>query len=196
MRRGEYNAITIGASAGGLQAVSYLFEDLPVDYPLPVVLTQHRTNDRRDLLEEVLQHKCKILIKQADEKEKIKKSCIYIAPPGYHLFVENDYTFSLSSDERAYSKPSIDILFESAAQAYRETLIGVILTGANMDGADGMATIRKYGGMTIAQDPREAQYSLMPQAAIDKGGVLNLWTLYEIRKFMLELAKVNKNETG
>lgn len=185
----KYKAIVIGASAGGLHALSFLFEQLPADYPLPVMVIQHRAKDQKELLEEVLQRKCKITIKQADEKEEIKSGFVYIAPSGYHLLVEQDLTFSLSSDEPAsFSKPSIDVLFESAAEVFREKLIGLILTGANNDGAAGIAIIKKYGGMTIAQYPQEAQYPQMPQAAINNGGVKNIWTLKEIQGFLYQLS--------
>jgi len=184
----KYHAIAIGASAGGLNALTTLFEQLPFDYSIPVIVIQHRSKDHRDLLEEVLQRKCKITIKQADEKEKIESGVIYIAPPGYHLLIEQDRTFSLSSDEHAlFSKPSIDILFESAAEVFEKKLVGVILTGASSDGAAGIAVIKKYGGLTIAQFPREAQYPFMPQAAINFGGVKCIWTLNEIQKFLYEL---------
>ena len=191
----KYQAIAIGASAGGLHALSFLFEQLPAEYPIPVMVIQHRAKDQKELLEEVLQNKCTITIKQADEKERIKRGIIYIAPPGYHLLVEQDLTFSLSADEYVIkSKPSIDVLFETAAEVFREKLIGVILTGANHDGALGMATIKRYGGLTIAQRPDEAPYPQMPQAAIDQGGVDHIWTLKEIREFLYQLFLLYRNE--
>ncbi|MBI1769730.1 MAG: chemotaxis protein CheB [Bacteroidetes bacterium] len=190
----KYQAIAIGASAGGLYALSSLFEQLPAEYPLPVMVIQHRAKDQKELLEEVLQNKCKMIIKQADEKEKIKRGIIYIAPPGYHLLVEQDQTLSLSSDElESFSRPSINVLFETAAEVYREKLIGVILTGANSDGASGVVAIRKNGGLTIAQDPQEAQYPQMPQAAIDNG-VDHIWTLKEIQGFLNQLFVQHRNE--
>ncbi|MDB5155223.1 MAG: cheB [Mucilaginibacter sp.] len=182
----RFKAIVIGTSAGGLSALSMLLEKLPADHPLPIIIVQHRTKDQKNLLEEVLQPKCKIKIKQADEKEKIEKGIVYIAPPDYHLLIENDFTFSLSYDPLVlYSRPSIDVLFESAAIAYRDTLIGIILTGANNDGASGLQAIKKYGGLTIAQSPAEAQFPRMPGAAIDKGGAMLILTLKEIQKKIL-----------
>jgi len=139
-----FKAIVIGTSAGGLSALSTLLEKLPPSYHLPIIIVQHRAKDQKSLLEEVLQPKCKIKIKQADEKEKIEKGVVYIAPPDYHLLIENDLTFSLSCDELvSYSRPSIDVLFESAALAYRETLIGIILTGASNDGFTNHKKIRR-----------------------------------------------------
>ena len=183
----KFKAIVIGTSAGGLSALSILLEILPPDYPLPLVIVQHRSKDQKSLLEEILQARCKIKIKQADEKEKIEKSVVYIAPPDYHLLIENDFTFSLSSDARAsYSRPSIDVLFESAAIAYGDTLIGIILTGANTDGVAGLQTIKKHGGVTIAQSPTDAEFPQMPRAAIDQGAAMLVMCLKEIQIKILD----------
>jgi len=189
MKIGEvHKAIVIGASAGGLYALSYLLEALPANYPLPVIVVQHRYRDQKDLLEQILQNKCAIQIKQADEKEKIKNGVVYIAPPDYHLLIEGDLTFSLSNDALvSYSRPSIDVLFESAALAFGKQLIGVLLTGSNKDGTDGMLAIAKCGGLTIAQSPAEAQFPYMPQSAIDKGGARYVLTLTEILKRFLDI---------
>jgi two-component system chemotaxis response regulator CheB len=184
----KYSAIVIGTSAGGLNALSSLLSQLPEDYSIPVVVVQHRSKDQRELLEEVLQHKCGIRIKQADEKEPVQGGTVYIAPPDYHLLVEEDRTFSLSCDERVlFSRPAIDVLFESAAAVYKEELVGIILTGANGDGAAGIATIKKYGGLTIAQDPKEAQFQAMPKASIDTKKVKHIWPLSEIGAFLVNL---------
>jgi two-component system chemotaxis response regulator CheB len=175
--------IVIGTSAGGLAALSTLLEKISSDYFRPVIVVQHRYRDQNNLLEDVLQAKCKIKIKQADEKEKIEKGIVYIAPPDYHLLIEKDLTFSLSSDDLvSYSRPSIDVLFESAALALGRSLIGILLTGANSDGANGMQKIRAYGGLTIAQSPAEAAFPYMPQAAIDNKSAMLVLTLAEIGK--------------
>lgn len=188
MHQKKYQAIVIGTSAGGLYALSTILKQLPADYPIPVVVVQHRSKDQRDLLEDVLQSKCEIKIKQADEKEKIKGATVYIAPPDYHLLVENDRTFSLSCDELVlYSRPSINVLFESAAVVYQDKLAGIILTGANNDGASGITMIKKYGGLTIAQSPAEAQFPFMPVASIETNNVNHIWTLLEIQNFLLKI---------
>ena len=115
---------------------------------------------------------------------------MYVAPPDYHLLVEMDKTFSLSSDPLVqFSRPSVDVLFESAAQAYKDKVVGILLTGANNDGAQGISMIRKMGGMTIAQDPGEAQYSMMPQAGIETGHVQFVWKLREIGGFLEGMGK-------
>ena len=182
----KYEAIVIGASAGGLSALTTLFETLPVNYPLPIMVVQHRYRDQLNLLEEILQSKCKIRVRQADEKEKIEPGTVYIAPPDYHLLIEKDRTFSLSSDPPvSFSRPSIDVLFESAAATYKKALMGIVLTGANKDGAAGLLAIKKNGGLTIAQSPAEAEYPYMPQAAIDRGGATSVLTLEEIHTRIL-----------
>ena len=185
----RYEVVVVGTSAGGFNALSMIFESIPADYPIPIIVVQHRAKDSQDLFEEVLQRKCTIAIKQADEKEKIRPGRIYIAPPDYHLLVESDKSFSLSSDALVhFSRPSIDVLFESAALAYKDKVVGILLTGANNDGASGIVMIKKMGGMTIAQDPQEAQYAMMPQAAIETNSVQFVWRLSEIREFVRGLA--------
>ena len=178
----------IGTSAGGYQALSIVLESIPADYALPIIVVQHRAKDSHDLFEEILQRRCKITVKQADEKESVLGGVVYTAPPDYHLLIEMNRTFSLSLDPLVkFSRPAIDVLFEAAAYAYAEKLVGIVLTGSNSDGADGMVAIRKRGGLTIAQDPAEAEFSLMPQASIDTRQVTHVWTLRRIRDFLLSL---------
>jgi two-component system, chemotaxis family, protein-glutamate methylesterase/glutaminase len=185
----NYTAIAIGTSAGGMFALSAILEKLPVSYPLPIMIVQHRAKSPKELLEDVLRRKCRIHIKQADEKESIEGGTVYIAPPDYHLLVENDKTFSLSSDEYIrYSRPSINVLFETAAIVFRDTLIGIILTGANNDGAEGISMIKKYGGLTIAQHPDDAQFPFMPRASIETNNIQYIWTLSEIQNFLLKIS--------
>lgn len=187
----KYKAIVIGTSAGGLYALFFILEKLPASYPIPVIVVQHRSKDQRDLLEEVLQSKCMIRIKQADEKEKIEGGFVYIAPPDYHLLIEDNNTFSLSADEPVrHSRPSIDVLFETAAVVYKDGLVGIILTGASGDGAAGTAAVKKSGGLTIAQNPAEAQFPIMPNEAIKTNRVNHIWTLAEIQYFLLNISDV------
>ncbi len=187
-RHTKYEAIVIGASAGGLHALSTLLEEIPSHYPIPIIVVQHRAKDPADLFEEVLQAKCRIKIKQADEKEKILHSIVYTAPPDYHLLIETNKTFSLSSDSPVrFSRPSIDVLFETASIAYRDKLIGIILTGANNDGAAGVTAIANNGGLTICQNPDEAEYRSMVQASIDTKRIRHVWSLILIRNFLLKL---------
>ena len=146
----------------------------------------------RDLLEEILQIKLKIRVKQADEKEKIKAGFVFIAPPDYHLLIENDNTFSLSSDPPVrFSRPSIDVLFESAADVYREKMAAIILTGANSDGAAGIIAVKNNGGLTIVQNPESANFPHMPEASIRTQAVDKVWNLGEIKEFLTGLDKAS-----
>jgi len=187
-RHGKYKAVVLGASAGGFEAMSKILRELPQNFPLPLIIVQHRAKDDRQLLEEVIQVKCKITVKQADEKENIRPGIVYFAPADYHLLVEEDMSFSLDSDMHVnYSRPSIDVLFETASEVYRESLIGIILTGTNSDGAQGIKAIRMNGGTTIAQDPKNALYPYMPQAAINTGAIQYILEVDEIKEFLLML---------
>ena len=192
MRSGRYNAIVMGTSAGGLHALLELLSALPADYSLPLIIVQHRSKSENTLLEEILQKKSLLNVKQADEKEIIEAGTVYIAPPDYHLMVEINETFSLSSDEPVhFSRPSIDVLFRSAAEVYNKALIGIILTGANKDGADGLKAIHQQGGYTIAQEPSDAAYGVMPLAAIRTGVVDAVLSLTEIIRFLKTTALAN-----
>ena len=185
--KNEFDAIVIGASAGGLYTLTSILQPLPASYRVPIIVVQHRAKDERSLLEEVLQLKCSIKIKQADEKEVIQRGFVYFAPPDYHLLIESNGTFSLSYDARVnYSRPSIDVLFETAAAVFKQRLLGIILTGANKDGALGMKKIRALGGTTIAQQPETADYREMPTAAISTGAIQHVLTPEAIGNFLLD----------
>lgn len=187
----RYEAIVIGVSAGGLATLSGILGRLPSGFPLPVIVNQHRSKDERTLLEELLQAKCSIHISQADEKERIRGGVVYFAPPDYHLLIEKDRSFSLTSDEPMnFSRPSIDVLFETASEVYGDKLIGIVLTGYNNDGAAGIRAIRQRGGLTVAQDPAKASYPEMPRAAIDTGCVQHILDPAGMAGFLLQLAKL------
>ena len=181
----NFECIVIGASAGGMEAVSKLLSYLPGEFPLPVIFAQHLHPTEDEYLVEYFNDKCALTVKGANEKERIQQGHVYFAPPDYHLLIERDQTFSLSIDEKVnYTRPSIDVLFESAAHVWSSHLIGIILTGANNDGAYGMRLIKDYGGLTIAQDPSTAEYPVMPQAAIDARGVEKILPLEGIGEFL------------
>ena len=163
----NYDLIVIGASWGGLHAVGEILSGLPAETDAAVVVAQHRKGDTVEGgLAALLQHRAHLPVHEADDKTPIEPGKVYLAPPDYHLLVQPGY-FSLSTDERVhFARPSIDVLFESAADAYRERVIGAILTGANADGASGLARIKDVGGVAIVQDPHTAERSEMPGAAI------------------------------
>ncbi|PYC19660.1 chemotaxis protein CheB [Pseudomonas mosselii] len=160
-------AIVIGASAGGVSALFSVLGALPADFAIPVLCLLHLPDDRHSQLAEVLQRRLHRPVREALDKARIEPGLIYVAGPGYHLSVERDFSFSLSQEAPVhFSRPAIDFLFESAADAYGPGLLGVLLTGANEDGARGLLHIRKSGGRTVVQDPRDAQVALMPEAAL------------------------------
>lgn len=167
MNRQAYAAVVVGASAGGVEALLRVYGLLPPSFALPVLTVLHLPDDRHSQLAEVFARRMQRAAKEAVDKEDIQPGMFYFAGPGYHLSVEQDRSLSLSQEDRVhYSRPSIDLLFESAADAYGPQLIGVLLTGANEDGARGLATIGERGGLTIVQDPAEARVAIMPEAAM------------------------------
>ena len=181
----EYQAIVMGASAGGTAALEKLLPLFPPNYPLPIIIVQHLHPLQGSFLVEHYNSLCALRVKDADEKEEIKAGTIYFAPPNYHLLIEDDRTFALSVDRSVnFSRPSIDVLFESAVDAYHSHLIGVILTGANHDGAAGLRRIGRSGGLTIVQDPAGAEHSAMPKAAIAAADVDHILPLLEIGELL------------
>ena len=164
-------AIVIGCSAGGLTALESMFAALDPALPQAIVACCHTGSSTVDLLCELLGDHARAPVVEAREREPLQGGVIHIAPSGYHLLVEANRRFSLSVDERvSFARPSIDVLFDSAAEAYGDTLIGIVLTGANRDGAEGLSRIRRLGGLAIVQDPAEAEVPAMPQAALDLAG--------------------------
>ena len=181
-------AVVSGASAGGVHALLSLFSGLPAHFHLPIVTVLHLSSGRDSQLPEIFRHRMTLDVREAADKEKIKPSTLYFAGPGYHLSVETDRSFSLSCEEPMhYSRPSIDVLMTSAADAYGSSLAGILLTGANVDGAAGLAHIGGRGGITVVQDPTEAEVPIMPQAAIRRLQPSLILTLDGIRNLLLEL---------
>jgi two-component system chemotaxis response regulator CheB len=160
-------AVVIGASAGGIDALLALLPGLPQGFALPLVCILHLPGDRESRLAELFAARVGLPVREALDKEPVRPATIYFAVPGYHLSVELDRSFSLSCEEPVhFARPSIDVLMESAADAWGPALMGVLLTGANQDGAEGMARIRACGGLAVVQDPGEAQSAAMPAGAI------------------------------
>jgi two-component system chemotaxis response regulator CheB len=160
-------AVVIGASAGAVEALSVILPALPARFRLPVIIVVHLPPNRRSVLAELFRAKCRIDVREAEDKEPIARGTVYFAAPNYHLLIEPDKSLSLSCDDAVlYSRPSIDVLFESAADAYGAALIAIVLTGANQDGATGMKAVAAAGGTTIVQDPQGALASAMPEAAL------------------------------
>ncbi|RYX89626.1 MAG: chemotaxis protein CheB [Comamonadaceae bacterium] len=188
------DAIVIGASAGGVDALFRLLSGLPASFRLPIVAVLHLPEKYDSRLVEIFQHRMRIAVREADDKARIAPATLYFAGAGYHLSIEGDFTFSLSCEPPVhYSRPSIDVLMESAADAYGPRLAGILLTGANYDGAAGLAKIRLRGGLTVVQDPAEAQVPTMPEAAIRKLQPNLILPLEGIHALLLQLDKNGQN---
>jgi two-component system chemotaxis response regulator CheB len=175
------DGIVIGASAGGIEALSILLPALPEGLRAAVLIVLHLPRERPSLLVEIFQPKCVLPVQEAQDKEPVARGSVYFAPPDYHLLVDEGPRLALSADELVhYSRPSIDVLFESAAQWYRQRLLGIILTGANEDGAAGLAAVHQAGGTTIVQQPETAHASVMVESALKRSPVDMVLTLEEI----------------
>ncbi len=168
INNGQYEAVVMGVSAGGLKALEAVLPMLPAEYPLPIIIVQHRIKEKGGFFCRFLGEISALNVIEAEDKTTITPGSIFIAPPEYHLQVESDRTLSLSLEGPVnWSRPSIDVLFETAAEVYRDRLVGVVLTGANDDGSRGLAIIKQFGGLAVIQDPDEAVSTRMPTAAIE-----------------------------
>ncbi|WP_454840601.1 chemotaxis protein CheB [Pseudomonas hormoni] len=184
-------AIVIGASAGGVEALLSILSPLREGFVLPIIVVLHLPDERRSHLADVFARRVAMRVQEARDKTSIEAGTLYFAMPGYHLSVEQDRTFSLSLEDRVhYSRPAIDYLFESAADAYGPALAAVLLTGANRDGASGMARVKRRGGLTIVQDPDEAQVATMPLAALDTHQPDHVLPLRGIGRLLVELERI------
>jgi two-component system, chemotaxis family, protein-glutamate methylesterase/glutaminase len=181
-------AVVIGASAGALEALSVILPALPAGFRLPLIVVVHVPPDKRSMLAELFQAKCRIPVREAEDKEPINPGTVYFAPSDYHLLVETEKSLSLSSDEPVlFSRPSIDVLFESAADAYGSALMAIILTGANQDGAKGMRAVAEAGGVTLVQNPDGAFASAMPEAAVKMCPGARVMSLDAIAAYLQEV---------
>ena len=184
-----FKAIVIGTSFGGLEALKIILPKFGAEFPIPVIIVLHIGDHSNENFLNYMNSLCQLQVKEAESNEKLKEGFVYFAPPNYHLLIESNFTFSLTTDEKHnFSRPSIDILFESAAWAYTKYLIGVVLTGANSDGAAGLKMIKDFGGMTIIQSPCSALAPVMPRAALKTARPELKLKLEEIADKLIELA--------
>ncbi|NWB98591.1 chemotaxis protein CheB [Pseudomonas gingeri] len=189
--RQRVEALVVGASAGGVEALMTVFGALTTRFSLPIVTVLHMSEGRRSQLAEVFGRRLALPVKEADDKESIVPGTLYFAAPGYHLSIEQDRSFSFSREERVhYSRPSIDYLFSSAADAYGSRLMGILLTGANQDGAEGLLQIQRQGGLTVVQDPQDARVATMPEAALALHQPDYLLSLQGISRLLVELERI------
>lgn len=171
-------AIVIGTSYGGLEAIKVILNKLPKKFNTPVFMVLHIGNNNINTFISMLNRDVNFNVKEAEEKEIINTKTVYFAPPNYHLQVENEFSLSLSTAEKVnFSRPSIDVLFETAAWTFKQNLLGILLTGSNSDGAEGLKTIKEYGGTTIIENPETAYAKTMPLSGLKKSTpdfILNL----------------------
>ncbi|MDY3559859.1 chemotaxis protein CheB [Gemmata sp. JC673] len=181
-------AVVIGASAGAVDALSAVLPALPKGYPLPVMVVVHLPPDKKSVMAELFRGKCAVDVREADDKEPLTGGTVYFAPPDYHLLVEPDRRLSLSSEEQVhFSRPSVDVLFESAADVFGPGLVGVVLTGANADGARGLRAVLAAGGIGLVQAPTTAAATAMPLAALAAHPAARALTLDQIAAHLREL---------
>jgi two-component system chemotaxis response regulator CheB len=178
--------VVVGGSLGGFQAVKQLLRGLPAEFPLPLVLALHRSSGLGDTLTGLLQQHSALPVLEAEDKEPLLPGQVYLAPAGYHLLVEPE-SLALSTEAPVlYARPSIDVLFESAAESHRSGVIGVALTSSSQDGAAGLASIKRHGGLAVVQDPATAESPVLPRAALAATAVDRVLPLELIAPFLVE----------
>jgi two-component system chemotaxis response regulator CheB len=190
-------AIVVGGSAGALDALSQILPALPAGFSIPIALVLHVHPTKPSYLARLLADRCKLTVKEAEDKEPLAPGTLYVAPPNYHLLVEPRRCLSLSVDDPVlFSRPAIDVLFESAADAYGSELAGLLLSGGSEDGARGLAEIKRKGGLTIVQAPSTASVQTMPQAALRLAPIDQVLPLREIGSYLARLQPATSNIQG
>ena len=181
--------ILIGGSSGSLGVVLNILMALPENFPIPVILVMHRSNSRESLLGEVLAIKSNMPVLEIEEKESIRGGTAYLAPADYHVLIETDKTFSLDYSEKMnYSRPSIDVTFISAAAVFGNRVTGILLSGANNDGTEGLISIKEQGGYCIIQDPEDAIVGYMPRHALERTQADAVLSGPEIIRYLLSIS--------
>ena len=181
--------IVVGGSSGSLEVLLDILPVLPADYPFPLLIVMHRNNSGDSLLCDLLARKSKIPVKEVEEKDPVLRGHIYLVPGDYHVLIEPDRSFSLDYSEKVnFSRPSIDVTFFSAAEVYRDELTGILLSGANDDGARGLREIKIRGGTTLVQDPEEASVDMMPREAIRRSKIDLVLKAGSIGDYLISLA--------
>jgi two-component system chemotaxis response regulator CheB len=184
----SYKAVIIGGSAGSFQVVTRILNSLPKEFPLPVLLCLHRLKHVRSGFVEALSLKSNIPVEEPYDKELLKPGKAYLAPANYHMYVELANRIALSTEDTVnHSRPSIDLSFITAANAYRDKLIGIILSGANKDGASGLKKVHDNGGIAIVQDPNECEVKTMTQSALQLTKVDFVYSTDQIISYLQKL---------
>ncbi len=178
-------ALVIGGSAGSLDVLIKVLPAISLDIRFPIIIVLHRKQGTDSLLTDLLGSKTRLKVKEVEEKEKILPKTIYLAPSDYHLLIEKDFTFSLDYSEKVnYSRPSIDVTFQSAAEVYTDKLTCILLSGSNADGVNGLITVADCGGEITVQDPNSAQVEYMPAQAILLANVKHILAIEEMANYI------------
>jgi len=165
---GKCSALIIGGSAGSLDVLLEIFPNLSAGINFPIIVVTHRKSGNDSLLTDLLKNRTSLIVQEAEEKSKLLPGYIYIVPADYHLLIENNHTISLDYSEKVnYSRPSIDVTFQSAAEIFKDELVCMLLSGSNADGVEGLKTVKKYGGLAVVQNPETAIMPYMPQQALN-----------------------------
>jgi two-component system chemotaxis response regulator CheB len=180
--------VVIGGSAGSLSVLLNLLVDLNPRLMIPVIVVIHRMSSNDNMLVNLLQSKCKLKVREAEEKERLLPGVVYLCPADYHLLIESDRTISLDFSEKVnFSRPSIDVTLQSVAEVFGDGTVGILLSGANNDGTEGLRAVMEKGGITVAQCPADAEVDFMPKMAIDGGVVKYIINKEEIAEFINKL---------
>jgi two-component system, chemotaxis family, protein-glutamate methylesterase/glutaminase len=188
-----FDIVVVGSSAGGLRALSELLRPLDPGFPAALVVVQHLSPDHKSMLPELLARVTRLRIKQAENGDALRPGAAYIAPPGRHLLVSPGRLELTHTQQVHYSRPSIDLLFVSAAEAYGKRCLAVVLSGSGWDGSAGIRAIKQAGGMAIAQDPDSAEFGPMPRAAIETGCVDRVVPLEDLAAVLQGLCRSNRD---
>ena len=191
-----YSVAGIGTSWGGLGALTKLLADLPADFSIPVVVVQHRSKESEHLLVQLLQDATDLRVCEIEDKDPLTPGTVHVAPANYHVLIEDGYASLTIEEPVRFSRPSIDVMLTSAADTYRSAAIGVVLTGANEDGARGLAHLAKRGGLGLVQDPKTAEIPIMPQAAIRAVPTAEVLSLAALGRRLIELGLKATVESG
>jgi two-component system chemotaxis response regulator CheB len=183
-----YSVVGIGTSWGGLAALTALLSGLPADFSVPVIVVQHRSNDSERLLGQLLQDATDLRVCEIEDKDELAPGTVHLAPANYHVLIEEGYLSLTIEEPVRFSRPSIDVMLTSAADTYRSAAIGIVLTGANEDGARGLAHIVKRGGHALVQDPKTAEMPIMPSAAIRAAPTAEILPLKRMVSRLIELS--------
>lgn len=183
-----YKIVAIGGSAGSLEVILQIVSALPSPSDATFIIIVHRKHDGESILESLLSTRTSMTVREVEDKESLMPGTIYVAPPDYHLLLENETMFSLDSSEKIhFSRPSIDVTFQAVAEVFGASSVGVLLSGANADGAAGLENIKKAGGLTIVQHPETADMPFMPQQAINRNIVDNIIRAEELPNMLKQL---------